>query len=59
MSNRKIIVTCQSCGSQYEMPDIGVKPIMKDCPTCKGLDKTMKELLGDLYTPTTSKEKKR
>ena len=45
---KTIIVKCKKCGAEYEMPDIGVKPIMEDCPVCKDLDKTMKKLLGDL-----------
>ena len=44
-----MIVKCQRYGTEYVMPDIGVKPIMKDCPVCKQIDKTAKALLGDLY----------
>ena len=49
MSRKVIIVKCEYCGTEYEMPDIGVKPIMKDCPVCKKLDAQMRETLGDLY----------
>ena len=39
-----MIVTCEGCGSQYEMPDIGVKPIMKDCPVCKQLKEAIDKI---------------
>ena len=47
--SRTIIVKCERCGTEYEMPDIGIKPIMKDCPICKQVDKMAKDVLGDLY----------
>jgi len=38
-------VKCQRCGTEYEMPDIpNVNPIMEDCPICKDLEKTMREM---------------
>ena len=49
-----IIVKCEYCGTEYEMPNIGVKPIMKDCPVCRELDEKMSELLGDLYVKPKS-----
>ena len=55
---KMITVTCQTCGSQYEMPDIGVKPIMKDCPACIEADRMAKEVLGDLYTPQHQRRNK-
>ena len=30
----KIKVTCNGCGVAYEMPNIGVTPIMEECPNC-------------------------
>ena len=47
--SRTVIVKCEYCGTKYEMPNIGIKPIMKECPVCKELDVKMRELLGDLY----------
>ena len=52
-----MIVKCQRCGTEYVMPDIGVKPIMKDCPVCKQIDKTAKALLGDLYDSSVTTKK--
>lgn len=28
------IVECRECGTGYEMPDIGVIPVMENCPAC-------------------------
>ena len=44
----KIIVKCQKCGMEYEMPAITTdEVIMEDCPVCKDLEKSMKELLKE------------
>jgi hypothetical protein len=37
------IVKCKRCGTEYEMPDIGVDVVMEDCPVCKELDAMMKK----------------
>ena len=37
-------VKCKRCGTEYEMPPIVENVIMEDCPVCKDLDKSMKEL---------------
>ena len=52
--SRTIIVECSRCGTEYEMPDIGVNPIMTDCPICNKVDLMAKSVLGDLYN--TSEE---
>ena len=39
-----MIVACEKCGSEYEMPDIGVKPVMKDCPVCKKIDEAIAKI---------------
>ena len=41
---KKKIVKCKRCGTEYEMPDIGVEVTMEDCSVCKDLDKKMKEM---------------
>ena len=43
-----MIVKCKTCGSEYTMPDIGVIPIMEDCPVCKGAKKAVDNALKDL-----------
>jgi len=32
------IVKCKRCGTEYKMPDLGVKVVMEDCPVCKCSD---------------------
>jgi len=36
MTKTKLVVKCQKCGSEYEMPMITTdEVVMKDCPNCK------------------------
>lgn len=44
-----MIIKCRTCGSEYEMPDIGVKPIMEDCPVCKKAKKAVDEVLKEIH----------
>jgi len=39
-----ILVKCRKCGTEYEMPDVGVKVTMDDCPTCKEIEASLKKL---------------
>ena len=57
-----MIVECKACGSKYEMPDIGKKVVMNDCPTCREakdmVDEFLKELGLNRSSNQTAKEKK-
>ena len=43
-----MIVKCLTCGAEYEMPDIGKKVVMNDCPTCREAKDMVDEFLKDL-----------
>uniref|UniRef100_A0A6M3M1K6 Uncharacterized protein n=1 Tax=viral metagenome TaxID=1070528 RepID=A0A6M3M1K6_9ZZZZ len=32
----RIKVICKNCGDAWEMPNIGVIPVMEECPNCRG-----------------------
>lgn len=42
------IVKCERCGMEYQMPKIvsdATKVSMKNCPTCRDLDKMLRGLM--------------
>lgn len=43
-------VKCKRCGTEYDMPDIGVPVTMEDCPVCQDIVEIV-EKLG--YAPTS------
>jgi len=51
----KIKVKCIRCETEYEMPNIGVRPTMQNCPVCRDIDRQMQNILGDLYDSSPTK----
>jgi hypothetical protein len=45
--SRTIIVKCIRCGTEYEMPDIDVQPVMQNCPICRDIDRQLQNILGE------------
>lgn len=40
----EVKVKCECCGTEYDMPDIARKVIMKTCPVCEEIRATAKKL---------------
>ena len=48
MKEGYIMIKCRGCGSEYEMPNIGVIPVMEDCPVCKQIKKGIDDILREI-----------
>jgi len=48
MKKGYIVVRCETCETEYEMPDMGRRIIMEDCPICRDAEKSIKNILKEM-----------